>query len=68
MIAKDSIDKALNGNYANDRMGSIEELQATVELLKEALVECLTVLVNVEAIKFDELKKALDNGYLLREE
>ena len=67
MVSRESIYEALDGNWANDNMGSLEELQETVSLLKETLVICFAALVNSGIMPLGEVKELLSNGCRLRE-
>lgn len=57
------ISTILDGNWVNDNMGAIEELQSTVPLLVDALSLTIALLVEHKVISMGEIKELFPNGY-----
>ena len=52
----EKIEKAFDGNITNDSMGTLEELEKTVELLVEGISGLIKYLDDAEIVSIDELK------------
>jgi len=60
---KNKLMKIFDGNWANDNMGQVEELQSTVSILQGALAFTLAILVEQDTITMDEIKEYIDTGW-----
>jgi hypothetical protein len=60
---KEEIIKMLDGNWANDQIGSIERLKASVDVLQECLADCLILLINKGIISVREVKGEFTKGW-----
>ena len=57
------ISDAFNGNWANDNMGSVEELQDTQKLLVDGISTVIAILISRGHLNLGEIKSSLQNGY-----
>lgn len=64
-ILADRISEALDGNWANDNMGSFEELQYTQELLVDGLSVIIAMLINRKILNMKDIKDSLKRGLFI---
>ena len=60
------IKDAFNGNWVGDRMGQIEELTETVNLLSDGLIVAIELLIENNIIEETQFIDRLENGHRIR--
>ena len=60
---QDSLKSLINGNWANDNIGRLEEIEKEVELIGNLLTFTISVLIHQKVLDINTFKKEHKSGW-----
>ena len=60
---QDSLKSLINGNWANDNIGRLEEIEEEVELIGNLLTFTISVLIHQKVLDINTFKKEHKSGW-----